>query len=320
MRWKKFSLKIEFTTPYLTPLQADTIFGEFCWHYRFLYGEDELKKLLRDETSNPAVVFSDAFPEGLIPFPKLPLKLSFGSIDEYSRVKRIKKQRYLKISTLRELLPYLPSFLSSFKESGKILSILLKELEEKEERSSEQLTTVHVSVNRILGTAHQGRLFHLKETFTRKGYRFVLYGIYDPDRLSISRIKEIFRFMGLDGFGAKRSAGKGKFCVVGEVREDWGALEGVERGKRWFISLSTGLPQRCEVKGAYAEFFTKFPKHGREVARPEIFKNPLILSRPGSLFEVCETEKEKPFYGSLVEISALKGHVHSRLIVPLFVG
>jgi CRISPR-associated protein Csm4 len=251
----------------------------------------------------------------MVPFPKLPLSLPFGSIKEYSGLKKVKKRRYLRISTLGELLSCL-TFDDRVSAEKDVADILLRE--SGGGKALKEETSIHVSINRLTDTAHPGKLFHLRETFTEDGFRFKIYGLYRPGATSLKEVVETFTFMGLDGFGAKKSAGKGKFAVV-EEEEGWGPLESIERGGKWFISLSTGLPDKDEIEDGYGEFFTKFPKHGREVARAEVFKNPLILSRPGSLFKAKE---KKPLYGSTVTISApsLRGHRHSRLVVPLFVG
>jgi len=120
--------------------------------------------------------------------------------------------------------------------------------------------------------------------------------------------------MGENGVGPKRSSGSGKFEVE---RVPWDLKES---GKTWFLSLSTGLPEGNEVEELYADFFTKFPKHGREAGVAQVFKEPLIQSRVGSVFKTSKEAKGKPFYGSTVKIShdELKGHRHSRLILPLF--
>ncbi|TCK06221.1 type III-A CRISPR-associated RAMP protein Csm4 [Phorcysia thermohydrogeniphila] len=320
MGYKKLRLLLKFETNYVTPLMADTLFGEFCWVYGWLKGEDELKRLLRD---GKPIAFSDIFPEGYLPFPKYPkdpFSVSPETPEEYGRFKRLKKRRYLEKEIFKECIEKGGSFESILCcIRDKVLEVLKKE--EEEGKKKEIIATepsIHVSIDRIKGTAAEGKLYHLEETFTEKGE---LYVLYKEELLSKDDIKEIFQILGLVGVGAKKSAGKGKFSV--EVSEGWDLPEVKE--KNWFISLSTGLPRGDEVEEYYAEFFTKYPKHGREVAIPRVFKNPVILAKPGSVFKISEERKQNPEepYGELKSgVSPLsdKGHRHSFLIVPLFVG
>ncbi|RUM45593.1 MAG: hypothetical protein DSY35_00560 [Desulfurobacterium sp.] len=309
MGYKKLRLLVKFETPYVTPLLADTIFGEFCWALCWLKGEDKLKEILNHEKP---IGFSDLMPKGKLPFPKYPkepLYFSPRTPKDYEITKEFKKKRLLEKDIFKECVgkgKSLEGFLNCVKEC-------LLRGEKKEggaKKDSATLTSVHVSINRITGTASEGKLYHLKENFVEEGE---IYAVYNEELLSEEDIVEVFNVLGLTGIGAKKSSGKGKFKVK---LLDWD-LPAV-REKEWFISLSTGLPKACEVDKYYADFFTKFPKHGKEVASPKIFKKPVILSRPGSVFRA---RKRLELYGELKEgVSYFTGHKHSFLVVPLFVG
>jgi CRISPR-associated protein Csm4 len=302
---EKFRVRLKINTPLATPFQSDTLFGEFCWHFGFLYGFDRLEKLLKQEVF---VAFSDVFPEGWLPMPKFPLKGGFDSVESYKRFKELKKKKFIKVEVFTRAIEES----NDFKGFGEKLYELAAE--EEERKPLKQSLRVRVAINRLTGTAYEGKLFQEEESFPKEEF-FNLYGLFEPALISRSEVKAALEFLGLSGFGAKKSSGKGKFEIV-EFTEGWNLPE---RGDSWFISLSTGLPEKEEIEDFYADFFTKFPKHGREVARPEVFKEPLILSRPGSIFRARE---KKEVYGSLVGISApaLKSYKHSRVVVPLFVG
>ena len=303
MGYKKLRLLVKFETPYVTPLLADTIFGEFCWVYSWLKGKDKLKELLSDEKP---IGFSDLFPKGKLPFPKYPWEdFSPRTPKEYGQFKNFKKRQFVE----KELFSRCIKEAASFKDFLNCLKEALLGKEVKERRDKVAVTSIHVSINRITGTASEGKLYHLKENFVEEGE---IYAVYNEELLSEEDIVEVFNVLGLTGIGAKKSSGKGKFKVK---LLDWDLPE---EGKEWFISLSTGLPKACEVDEYYADFFTKFPKHGREVASPKIFKKPVILSRPGSVFRA---RKRLELYGELKEgVSYFTGHKHSFLVVPLFVG
>jgi len=309
MGYKRLRLLVRFETPYVTPLLADTIFGEFCWAFCWLRGEDKLKELLSNEKP---VGFSDLLPKGKLPFPKYPkepLYFSPKTPKDYELAKEFKKKRFLEKDVFKECVnkgKSFEDFLSCVKE--RLLKGKVKYEETK--KDSATITSIHVSINRITGTAYEGKLYHLKENFLREGE---IYVVYNRELLTREDIEEVFKILGLTGIGAKKSSGKGKFKVK---VFDWDVPE--PKKKEWFISLSTGLPEAEEVREYYADFFTKFPRHGREVASPKIFKKPVILSTPGSVFRAKEPLQ---LYGKLKEgVSPFKGHKHSFLVVPLFVG
>ena len=313
MIYEKLKLLIKFETPFLTPLQSDTLFGEFCWTLSYCYGEKKLKGIL---SKTPGIAFSDGIPDNYLPIPLFPMKnislTSERTTDKarklYEDLKEFKKKRYVS----KELL-------LSFANEGELLTEeLFKEFQRlnEEERNKKFLSsyatatkTVHVSIDRLTGTSKEGMLFQSTEFFTER--EMAIYVFYNPEVIDREEISEVFRILGAIGFGAKKSWGKGKFKVVGTT--DYDLPDG---NSDFFISLSTGLPAKEEVKSFYAEFFTKYPKHGREIARPEIFKNPLILSKPGAVFY---PEEKKELYGSLVSLSAEENHFHSTLVIPLFV-
>ena len=312
MKYEKLKLLIKLETPFLTPLQSDTLFGEFCWTIFYCYGKKKLESIL---TETPGIAFSDGIPDGYLPIPLFPMRnLSLTnekSIDKakklYEDLKEFKKKRYV-----------LKDLLVEFAKKGELLTEeLFREFQklDEEERNKKFLssfittaTTVHVSIDRLTGTSREGMLFQSTEFFAER--EISIYVFYNPEVITKDEIHEIFKILGAIGFGAKKSWGKGKFTVR---IADYDLPNG---NSDFFISLSTGLPKKEEVKSFYAEFFTKYPKHGREIARPEIFKNPLILSKPGAVFY---PEEKKELYGSLVSLSVEENHFHSTLVIPLFV-
>jgi CRISPR-associated protein Csm4 len=306
MKYRRLYLKLRFETPVVTPLQSDTLFGEFCWALRFIYGENRLRELLSREKP---FGFSDLLPSGYLPMPKYPLSVSIESEEDYKALKKFKKQSFVKRNTLQECL----------EESGnlsELMNCLFRKFSESEEFYRKFLS-VHVSINRITGTAHEGRLFHVEESFY--SVPLEVYLVFRSGLITKEEIEKTFKILGVMGFGARKSSGKGKFRVI-EVKD---AELPEKRKEGWFMSLSTGLPRRDEVEDLYAEFFTKFPKHGREVADARIFKNPIILSRAGSLFKAKKEYLDLPLFGGLLSgVSAFEkeGHKHSSFIVPLFVG
>jgi len=344
---ERLKITLQFTSAFSTPVQSDTVFGEFCWHYRFLYGEEKLKNILGEK---PAVVFSNGLPEGYLPMPIYPfgknlndIRLESGLKSEeswckaqefYTRMKDFKKVAYVKKEVLENCILKYPLKVvmeNLFKDFYK-----LKE-EEEEEREKKEFNCIkeekkdknleiflkfdnvfkskgitRVSIDRRSGKALEGFLFQERSYYTE--YPIVVYLLYDPERIERKEIEETFEFMGVSGFGAKKSVGKGKFsCKF----KEWDLKETTTgKGKLAFVSLSTGYPKAEEIKDLYAEFFTKFPKHGREFGEAAIFKNPVVVAKQGSVFVPKE---RKEFYGKFERLSKNPEHLHSLHIIPYFV-
>ena len=84
-----------------TPLLGEILFGQMCWAFVRLYGEERLADLLEGYVDGrPFAVLSDAFPSGHVPLPTLPNYLwqDPASAD----MKYLKKKAWLPISALRE--------------------------------------------------------------------------------------------------------------------------------------------------------------------------------------------------------------------------
>ena len=95
-----YKITIQPISAFGTPLQGDTLFGQFCWGIVHSLGEEKLMQLLEGYTNNhPFVVFSDAFPSGYLPLPTLP-SYFFESID-IDR-KQLKKLKWIKIEDCYE--------------------------------------------------------------------------------------------------------------------------------------------------------------------------------------------------------------------------
>jgi len=332
---EKLKIKLQFTSAFATPIQSDTLFGEFCWHYRFLYGEEKLKKILEEK---PAVVFSNGLPDGYLPMPIYPFKKNLNKIrlgnesdpkerwckaqNVYTEMKDFKKVAYVR----KELLERLVSSHTLDEVMGKLFDQFVKESKEngkdkngKSEKNFLEVGDVfksgeitRVSIDRRSGKALEGFLFQERSYYTE--YPISVYLLYDSSKLTCKEIKETFEFMGISGFGAKKGVGKGKFEFE---FEKWDLEETTAgRGKLAFISLSTGHPRAEEVEDFYAEFFTKFPKHGREFGQAAVFKNPVVVAKQGSVFIPKE---KKEFYGKFENLSKDPEHLHSLHIIPLFV-
>ncbi len=309
-------ITLEPETSFITPLQSDTLFGQFCWLYLYLYGKERLETLLKDFDENPFIVFSDGLPEGFLPMPKMVYSKEGEDVETYKKFKQFKKFKFVK----KDLLLSAKTPDSLFKE---FLSLSDKQPPENYFLVSpwKKQSFFRVSIDRFTGTAKKGLLFENQEFFTGyidkvKGERFrvEIYARFNPDKISFDQIGEVFEAIGVVGFGAKRTWGKGKFKVVSIKKEEFKEPE----NSKTFISLSTGLPKEEEIEDFYAEFFTKYPKHPNDINSKSVFKAPIVLTKAGSVFKASERKK---VYGMSFNISKkpeFSNFIHSAKILPLF--
>ncbi|MEO2069680.1 MAG: type III-A CRISPR-associated RAMP protein Csm4 [Desulfurobacteriaceae bacterium] len=281
MKTVKITVKPE--TSFITPLQSDTIFGEFCWQYRYRYGKERLEELLGNYDENPFIIFSDGFPKGFFPIPKFPMKknpLEDGDSEIYAALKKFKKVRFISEKLFK-----------NFKSMDELFELFLNEWEKKSLENFlfsfwKTEDQVHVSIDRFLGTAREGALFETKEMFFDIEH-LNIYARFDDEKIGENDIGEVLEIIGTFGFGAKKSWGKGKFKVE-EVKE----VSFCEpKDANYFVSLSTGLPKEKEIEDFYAEFITKYPKHGNDVCSGSIFKRPVLLTSSGSVFKFREKKE-----------------------------
>lgn len=292
---QSLKITISFTSPIAASLQSDTIFGQFCWMYRDMFGEDKLKQALSNFKEKPFIAFSNGFLENHIAMPILKPQKSFGNLEEYEKQKKLKKRSEIKLGD------WINSEIS--------LDALKQYIEEDQEFYKSQIF-IRNSINRRRNTTEEG-LYQTEEIFYKKDTKIDIYAKYNSDIISLDEIKSVFDYIGKFGFGKDKSTGKGRFKII-SLKEDIELLK--PKDTNAFISLSCGIvDEDCQV--LYAKYFTKFGKHGGYgLANP--FKKPAVLFKAGSTFKVSKT---KDVYGKALELSSFEGHYHSAYIIPVFV-
>lgn len=294
---------------FLTPLQADTIFGSICWAIRYLEGEEKLKEFLDEYETFPPLIVSNGFPTGFFPKPvtqPLPRKeivrlveLLFG---EYSKenalkiineLKRIKKEPLVSKDVFEELIKgvsefeYLKRLVEQRLEASRIDSF-------GKQRIERQATCYKNSINRLMGrTKEEGGLFTQDETFYSSEANisiFIKTNHYDKEY-----IEKIFKFIEYSGFGKRKSTGKGHFTLEKIAEYNFNVLENPNA----FVSLSSFVPAAGDPSEGWYDLFVKYGKLGGHYASSgNPFKKPLCMLKAGSVFR---DDKVKDYYGRLVE-------------------
>ncbi len=296
---QSLKITIKFESPVGSELQSDTIFGQFAWELRYIFGEDKLKEVLKDFENSPFIVFSDGFPEGAVAVPFVKpqkydeIKKRFGD-EYYIRMKNIKKARYVMLDD---------SWLNKKIDLFSLEKFIV------EKPAFKNFVGIKNSVNRISNTTDAG-LYTTQEKFFMVNVD--IYAKYDDKKIKREDIEQIFESIGKFGFGKDKSSGKGRFRVV-KYEDSPKILE--KKGKKAFVSLSSGIPCKdCEI--LFGKTFTKFGKHGGDLVFGNPFKNPAVLFKSGSIFKI---DKTKDVYGSALKVSNYDGHYQNSYMIPVFI-
>lgn len=295
---------------FASPLQSDTLFGAFCWSYRYCYGEDKLEELLLEtRKGKPCVIFSNAFPKGTLP---LPLGVKDASADferiekkeerkkAYQEHKKLKNAHYVEKAWFRKI--------QVGENSGFTAGI--------EEEDVQELTVPHNLVSRQDGVVKNldgsGSLFEEDEYFGAPGFE---YDVYILSSLSESTLKPLVQMMFLLGIGKNKSTGKGSFELK-EWYEEQKLFDCPDANA--YMALSNFIPAGDDPVDGWYKPLVKFGKLDREYAMSESpFKKPLLFLQAGAVFR---TEQVNMYYGSCVEkVSARDGVVVNAytIAVPL---
>ncbi|MFZ4437617.1 MAG: type III-A CRISPR-associated RAMP protein Csm4 [Syntrophales bacterium] len=286
---------IDLATPsaFITPWQADTLFGHLCWaaerHDGFKHFKGAAGLIDFFRSNNPPFILSDGYPAGLLPTP-ITLKNLYQptsqddlNLDRYGFLKRAKKKEYL---TLEQFQVF---------QRGGIPNIT------DDQKGFVSATTLHNQLNRLTNTTgNQGSLFELDERFTPHGRLHIYAKVRDGWVDDLQRLFECFIQA---GYGAKKSVGKGA-CKIESIEPFDGFELSMIKNEHdqtttSFVTLSHFVPASNDpTDGAY-KVMVKYGKLGEEKTYcGQPFKKPLILLKPGAVFKCA---RMKPYYGRLIE-------------------
>ena len=305
-----YKITIRFLNYIGTPLHSDTIFGHFCWIYRYIYGEKRLKEdILKNYETSPNIIFSCGFPSGYLPRPML-APVSLKELENLIKdepflkgleiLKEVKKIKFAPVKMLENLHKNLSAI--------NVIKSLLKE--KKNSPSVRPFTMLHNSICRLSGRVQE--FYHMDYMIYENKEPYFDIDIYLKTNIIVEKkIREAFEVLGSYGFGKDKSLGAGRFKLL-DVKKVSFPQEG-----NAVMSLSYFVPDNG-LKDGYYSLLTKFGKLGGHYAITEIpFKNPLILMEPGSVFKI---ETIKDYYGVAIKnIHAKMKIKHQTYLFPYFV-
>jgi len=221
-----YRLKIKPQSSFLTPWQADTVFGSLCWIIAWRYGEEALTNFLQEYKShNPVFVLSDGMPGDLLPAPShLPYMLTkTENREDYEKGKKLKKVFWISAEKFESV------------RRGHIQDDIFED-----DKPFKNFTSLHSSINRVTGTTgEEGALFELQEYALGTSVHTISIYLKIRDGWE-EKVFSLFNDLSLMGYGKKKSVGKGSFKIIGGL-ERFVTFESLE-DSNGFVSLSNFVP------------------------------------------------------------------------------
>jgi CRISPR-associated protein Csm4 len=294
-----YRLSFHLRGPFLTPWQADTLFGHLCWALRWRKGPDAVTAFLdRYEASDPPILLSNGFPGDWLPKPVFPSSLVSaadpaelqGLILDREESGRQEWLSPVEFNAWRSL----PTVVRPGRHDG----LVDEETRTLFKNKINRRTGTTAAVEEEEGLEGEGNLFAVEERFLPES-RLSVYARIVDDWLDTART--LFADVAHTGYGRKKSSGYGQFDFDPEA--DLAPYDGFDEvpGANGFISLSNWVPGPNDPVDGYYRAWVKYGRLGEVYAvqgsdRPP-FKQPLVMLEAGACFRV---EQPKPYYGRLV--------------------
>ena len=283
-----YKITVKPLSAYCSPLQSDTFFGAFCWSYLFGYGEDALHRLLcRCKEGSPDIIFSNAFPSG-----RLPMPAGFNEFTEDQARQTLKYKKQKQFSTIG--LDDFNRLINGTKE----VSFHASAEEPEAKLDLRWRNKVSRNTDKAEDTEGEDALFETEQYFAEGTFDIFIRSSFAEEVLE-QVLPEMFRY----GIGARRSVGKGSFCMEGGLELFDGFR--LPQNPDGFVALSNFVPQRNDPTDGSYKAFVKYPKVSFvENGEDSPLKKPIIFLKAGGVFR---DRPVKEFYGSCIDKIALKG-------------
>lgn len=281
MQLWEYRLKVK--SGFLTPWQADIIFGHLAWAYLESFGEEPFHQWLQRFVKDPPFILSDGWQTGRFPRPFFPAKrLPAASKEE--KMKQIKLGKAVKkMKTIHD-----SDFLRFIQGHPMLLT-------DAGGTPWKTVNRIHNSISRDSGrTMDSGGLFEVEATYLQEDEHVSLF-VRVSDEQSLQEFDMLLHLVSRTGFGGKRNVGYGSFHVEGRWPRP--ELEAVENANA-VVWLSHGVPHANDPLDGWYKLETKYGKLGGSFASQGFpFKRPLTRITPGAVFL---DQVPKPYYGQMV--------------------
>ncbi len=258
------------------------------WALRYLKGEEKLTEVLKAFSENPLFLISNGFPKGYLPRPLIPLFEPSESLEQIQIQKKSKKITFIPYEDFEKIVDNL----STTNLMNTLSKILNQRVFFKEEPQYKNV------INRLSFTTIEKGLFVQEETYYASDVNWVIYLSFlkDKDLITFQDVENMFDYFSLNGYGKRKSAGKGRFEVV-DIKPH--KLPGAKHPNA-FISLSNFVPAPSDPTDGFYELVLKYGKLGGDYAinKSGPWKKPLRMIKAGSVFKI--NGELKNYYGKLV--------------------
>ncbi len=277
--------KIKYLSPH-TSIKSYTLFGAFCWGYRFLKGKSSLETFLNEFEKNPKFLISSPFPLSqerlLFPKPVLPLKDEENlSIVEKLKRKPYKKAKYITQSVFEDFLNGKIKKQNDFMKNYKVKDGIIHQLNESIEKIlKKEIIITHNEINRLNNTSKN--LYFESGILSNEEYFLVKF--LDED------FKEDFdtvlKFIEDIGLGRNKNIGWGRVKII-PLEKDFSFLN--TRKNDTFITLSPMIPsENCLLNESFYTFSTYKSFTEGSFSEGKV-KNKVVYLEEGSLIKVKDS-------------------------------
>ena len=304
-------------SPFLTALQADTVWGMVAWACHWLQGNGSLKLFITlQPDGSPPLLISDAFPKGYLPRPRVPITVQDSRRLLRERWDERTKEYLQAMEVVKNWLArdYLPQEeVHTLLRGGKSahLELLGRELDSGLARVSEggninlrgEGFRRHNRIDRQRGAALQMHGLYTHREFYHVGQ----WLMYLRTALPIEWLRTLFEYVGNNGFGKRASAGMGRFEIL-EIRalEEQEAFPKVHDADGFMTLSSSYVP--ADEEPIDRAFYLSHVKRGKlgpgaATAQPGGFlKYPMVMFQAGSVFST--STPTRTWFGRLL------GNIH----------
>ncbi len=277
MKWYKVIIQPK--SDFGSIIKGDTLFGQFCWAVREKYGDEHLSELLNSYVGgSPYVIFSDAFPNGYLPRPVLPLNF-WPKLDATKR----------KLEKAKTWIP-----------EDKISSTIANEIVAEKIQIFSSRQVHHNSVNRRTATVYGDAFapYRTKQYYINNDSSndLCIHVLLDENRMDKDSFVQLLSDMGKFGFGRDASIGLGRFEILSV--EDARPLSHKE--PNCYLTLAPCVLQKQDMRAqeCYYQPFIRFGRHGNIAAiSKKPFKKPVIMADTGATLMTNNNDYNKSFVG-----------------------
>ncbi len=301
--------KIKYLSPH-TNIKSYTLFGAFCWGYRFLKGNNRLEKFLKDFKKEPKFLISSPFPlvnnNFLFPKPDLILKED-TKIPVLEKLKRkpYKKAKYITEEVLKDIIKgkvkyqndkdiikgevkYQNDLMQYYKSKG---SIIYKENEEIEKINYREILFTHNSLNRITNSSES--LYFEKGIISNEEFFLVRF----LDESFKNEFEEVLNIIKDLGLGGNKNIGWGKVKIE-PVNKNLSFLENSPKSNQ-FLTLSPVIPTKnLNTNNSFYNIFS-FKSYSESSFSKGELKNKVIYLDESSIIYAKDKNK---FVGQLKKV------------------